>query len=75
MAEAPRLDRDGDTVMGGVNAASTATDVAAQISALESRLTSRIAAHQGNTPDTRAYPPAVSMDVRRQRLAGGYCER
>ncbi|KAG6050517.1 hypothetical protein E4U17_006462 [Claviceps sp. LM77 group G4] len=39
---APRLDHDGDTV------------VAAQISVLESRLTSRIAALQGNAPGRAA---------------------
>ncbi|KAG6285404.1 hypothetical protein E4U46_005882, partial [Claviceps purpurea] len=41
---APRMDLDGDTVMGGVNAVSTVTDVVAQIAALASQ----IAALQSN---------------------------
>ncbi|CCE31587.1 uncharacterized protein CPUR_05440 [Claviceps purpurea 20.1] len=82
-APAPRFDRDGDTVMSGVNALSAATDVGAQIAALASQ----IAALQGNAPgrrggggsrpsaDARPHPPAVSMDVRRQRIVAGHCER
>ncbi|CCE29279.1 uncharacterized protein CPUR_02972 [Claviceps purpurea 20.1] len=71
--------------MGGVNAISTGTDFAAHIAAMESRLLSRIASIQGNQPqpgqrnggrggstgDPRPYPPAVSVDVRQQRLATG----
>ncbi|KAG5913082.1 hypothetical protein E4U61_007420 [Claviceps capensis] len=49
----PRVDPDGDTVMGGVNAISTTTDFAAQIAAMESQLSSRIAAIQSNAPGQR----------------------
>ncbi|KAG6249520.1 hypothetical protein E4U23_002075 [Claviceps purpurea] len=50
---APRMHRDGDTVMGGVNAMSTATDVATQIAALQSSASGR----RGNSStDTRPYP-------------------
>ncbi|CCE29272.1 uncharacterized protein CPUR_02965 [Claviceps purpurea 20.1] len=64
---APRMDRDGDTVMGGVNAMSTATDVATQIAALQSSAFGR----RGNSStDTR-----LSFDVRQLRLANKCCER
>ncbi|KAG6263934.1 hypothetical protein E4U49_001973 [Claviceps purpurea] len=57
---APRMDRDGDTVMGGVNAMSTATDVATQIAALASQiaaLQSSASGRRGNSStDTRPYP-------------------
>ncbi|KAG6182569.1 hypothetical protein E4U27_001732 [Claviceps purpurea] len=47
------MDRDGDTVMGGVNAMSTATDVATQIAALQRSASGR----RGNSStDTRPYP-------------------
>ncbi|KAG6146485.1 hypothetical protein E4U28_000498 [Claviceps purpurea] len=50
---ASRMDRDGDTVMGGVNAMSTATDVVTQIAALQSSASGR----RGNSStDTRPYP-------------------
>ncbi|KAG6261541.1 hypothetical protein E4U48_007702 [Claviceps purpurea] len=57
---APRMDRDGDTVMGGVNAMSTATDVATQIASLASQIAafqSSASGRRGNSStDTRPYP-------------------
>ncbi|KAG5969702.1 hypothetical protein E4U58_001134 [Claviceps cyperi] len=73
-APAPCLDRDGDTVMSGVHAMATASHLAAQISALESRLGSSIAASRAMRPaaaPTRGRPPATS---RRWTLRALRCE-
>lgn len=76
-APAPRMDRDGDTIMSGVNALSSTKD--AQIAALTAQVVApRWCARSrgGNSAgDSRPYPPAISMDVRRQRLTNGHCER
>ncbi|CCE30824.1 uncharacterized protein CPUR_04673 [Claviceps purpurea 20.1] len=63
--------------MSGVNALSSTKD--AQIAALTAQVVApRWCARSrgGNSAgDSRPYPPAIPMDVRRQRLTNGHCER
>ncbi|KAG6096896.1 hypothetical protein E4U30_001168, partial [Claviceps sp. LM220 group G6] len=69
-APAPRMDRDGDTIMSVVLALSTKN---AQIATLTA-VTAQVGALQGGVRpvDVMATPPAISMDVRRQRLTNGH---
>ncbi|KAG5955638.1 hypothetical protein E4U57_003271 [Claviceps arundinis] len=64
------MDRDGDTIMSVVLALSTKN---AQIATLTA-VTAQVGALQGGVRpvDVMATPPAISMDVRRQRLTNGH---